>query len=139
MDIKCLQVMIGGSPYSPTTKQSGGFDRVAQGAALLVRLAEPEQESYMYIGSRGVFKFRPKNVLTTFVASLDSATEVDAWALDLDGNIYLLQEGLMIRGSERTRKLLRKHGYDPVEVFWQDEFAEEDTESYDLEAILPAP
>jgi len=68
MDIKCLQVMIGGSPYSRTTKHSGGFDRVAQGAALL-----------------------------------------------------------------------RKHGYDPVEVFWQDEFAKEDTESYDLETILPAP
>lgn len=114
------KLFIGKSPLTDMTERSECYGDNFDGNSLLFR--ELGKEIYTYVGD-GMYSFRTLSDIKTYVSPMGPNDVPYPYAIDNDGNYYLMIEGVVIRNTENTRSRFSgyedKHGHsDPYSYYY---------------------
>lgn len=107
------QVFIGKSPKNKTTEFSGGYGSEFDGNTILLHLfANDENKStnltYIAIAER-IFSFKAKEAIVSYVSIVGNNDVPYPYAVDQNGNIYLLLENVILNNTINTSENLQNY------------------------------
>lgn len=100
-DIYSDRIFIGKSPKIPMTIFSGGFGPRFNGNSILLKLNADEPLTYMYVGDK-IIIFRAKSPIVEYVSPVGNNGVPYPWAVDEDGNYYLMIADVVLLHSKTT-------------------------------------
>jgi hypothetical protein len=118
---KVNKVFIGKSPLNQMTKFSGGHGKDFDGNSFLLEL---DDNSYQHIG-RDIFTFNSYNKIIKYVSPIGNNDVPYPYAIDSDGNIYLLIEDVVLINTDQFKKLYTKYD-DPYDYYYSLDLITED-------------
>jgi hypothetical protein len=107
------KTFIGKSPINEWTKFSGGYGKEFDGNTILLQIDDDE---YIYIGSE-IFSFDTKSEIVDYVSIVGNNDVPYPYAVDKNGNIYLITEDVILKNNEETTKNMAKYD-NPYEYFY---------------------
>ena len=110
---KVSKVFIGKSPINKMTKFSGGHGKEFDGNSFLLEL---DDNTYQHIG-REIYTFNSYNKIINYVSPVGNNDVPYPYAIDLDGNIYLLIEDVVLINTDQFKKLYIKFD-DPYDYYY---------------------
>jgi hypothetical protein len=107
---RCNEVWVGKSEENAVTSFSGGYGKQFDGNTILVR---EEEGAYVWIGNDGIRRFRTSSPVATFVSDVGNSDVPYPYAMDEEGAVYLLGEGVKL-----TKPLAPAYKTDPYEFYY---------------------
>jgi hypothetical protein len=97
MKLDTIEVWIGESPFTPTTKCSGCYGEKFKGNSILVRVSE---NRYVFIGHT-VYSFETKYPIVKYLSEVGNNDVPYPYAVDTENNFYLMVENVMLPVPEQ--------------------------------------
>lgn len=97
------KVIIGKSPLNRMTEWSGGHGPEADGNSLIFR--NYGKDTYVYLGN-GMYTFKPLSDIEKYISPVGPNDVPYPYAIDKEGNHYLMIEGVIIRNTKDNRDKL---------------------------------
>ena len=113
-DKKVNTIFIGKSPLNKMTKFSGGHGKNFDGNSFLLEL---DNFTYQHIG-RDIFTFNSYNKIIEYVSPVGNNDVPYPYAIDSDGNIYLLIEDVVIINTDQFKELNTSKYDDPYDYYY---------------------
>jgi hypothetical protein len=114
LDRKVNTVFIGKSPVNEMTKFSGGSGKQFDGNSFLLEL---DTHTYQHIG-RDIFTFNSYNKIVKYVSPVGNNDVPYPYAIDIDGNIYLLIEDIVLINTDQFKQLYTSEFDDPYSYYY---------------------
>jgi hypothetical protein len=108
------KVFIGKSPVTKMTKFSGGAGKDFEGNSFLFEL---NNNTYQHVG-RNIFTFDSYNKIVKYVSPIGNNDVPYPYAIDSDGNIYLLIEDVVLINTDLFKKLYTDKYDDPYDYYY---------------------
>jgi len=119
---KVNKVFIGKSPINEMTKFSGGHGKDFDGNSFLLEL---DDDSYQHIG-RDIFTFNSYNKIVKYVSPIGNNDVPYPYAIDSDGNIYLLIEDVVLINTNQFKQLNTTKYDNPYDYYYSLDLITED-------------
>jgi hypothetical protein len=119
---KVNKVFVGKSPINEMTKFSGGHGKDFDGNSFLLEL---DDDSYQHIG-RDIFTFNSYNKIVKYVSPIGNNDVPYPYAIDSDGNIYLLIEDVVLINTNQFKQLNTTKYDDPYDYYYNLDLITED-------------
>lgn len=108
------KVFIGESPKNKMTTFSGGHGPKFVGNSILLKLCD---NKYEFIGN-SVFSFTTHSEIISFISPVGNNDVPYPYAIDKDGNIYLMIENVVLKYNKNLNKLIKKYD-DPYLYYYK--------------------
>lgn len=102
------KVFIGKSPLNAMTEFSGGDGPKFDGNTILLHIKNFE---YIFIGTT-IFSFTALSTITEYLSPVGNNDVSYPYAVDIDGNIYLLIADVIIKASKKIQHRIKSKEYD---------------------------
>jgi hypothetical protein len=100
---KYQKIWIGKSPKTEMTTFSSGIGPKFDGNSILI---EKSNNTYVFIGDT-IFSFKSIKPITEFVSPIGNSDVPYPYAIDSEGNFYLMTENIMIKPTPITLKIMK--------------------------------
>jgi hypothetical protein len=108
------KVFIGESPKNEMTTFSNGYGKDFLGNSILLKL---DDNKYEFIGNF-IFSFTTHSEIISFVSPVGNNDVPYPYAIDKDGNIYLMIENVILKYNKNLNKLIKKYD-DPYSYYYK--------------------
>lgn len=112
---KALQIFVGKSIKNNMTKFSGGTGFKFDGNSILLNI---NNLTYIYIG-KSIYKFNALNKIITYVSPIGNSDVPYPYAIDIDGNIYLINDNkIIINNIDLIENMINSQFDDPYSLYY---------------------
>jgi hypothetical protein len=111
----CEEIFIGKSPRIPMTEFSGGHGPKFDGNSILLHLSCLD---YVYIGDK-IYTFTARAKIIEYISPVGNNDVPYPYASDTAGNIYLLEENVILLHTENLRGKIRQFSSEPYSYYYK--------------------